>query len=164
MGVLLLNNDFSPLSITTEVRGFNLVFKGRAEIIEWDVDNPIITSIGEFKRPIVIRLTEYIKIPFRTIHLSRNNILKRDLFKCIYCGSKNELTIDHVIPKSRGGNNSWENLVTCCYRCNKYKGQKTPEEVNFVMEHKPVKPNYNYYLTKMCPGFKEEWQKYFRKK
>ena len=162
--ILLLNSDMSPLSITTIVRGFNLVFKGRAEIIEHDTFKPIYTGIGEFKRPKVIKLIEYVTTPYRTIHLSRNNVFKRDNFMCIYCGLKKELTIDHVMPKSKGGQNSWENLVTCCHKCNKKKGQKTLDEINFTMLKKPFKPTQSYFLTKMTSGFNKEWEKYFKKK
>ena len=93
--VLLLNSDMSPLSITSIFRGFNLVFKGRAEIIEHDLNKPIYTSIGEFKRPKVIKMMEYVSVPYRSIRLSRNNIFKRDNFMCVYCGMKKDLTIDH---------------------------------------------------------------------
>ena len=162
--VLLLNSDMSPLSITTIYRGFNLVFKGRAEVVEHDISKPIYTGVGEFKRPKVIKLVEYVSIPYRSIHLSRINVFKRDGFKCLYCGVKKDLTIDHVIPKSRGGLNTWENLVTCCHKCNKKKGQKTPEEANFVMSSKPFKPTHSYYMIKMTSGFNDDWEKYFKKK
>jgi len=161
--VLLLNSDMSPLSITTAVRGFNLVFKGKAEIVESDV-NPIFTGLGEFKRPKVIKLIDYVSIPYRSIHLSRINVFKRDGFKCVYCGVKKDLTIDHVIPKSRGGQNTWENMVTCCHKCNKKKGQKMLEEINFKMSIKPFKPSHSYYMIKMTSGFNDEWEKYFKRK
>lgn len=162
--VLLLNSDMSPLSITSIFRGFNLVFKGRAEIIEHDLNKPIYTSIGEFKRPKVIKMMEYVSVPYRSIRLSRNNIFKRDNFMCVYCGMKKDLTIDHIIPKSRGGENNWENLVTCCSKCNKKKGQKTLEEINFTMLKKPFKPSQTYYMVKMVSDFTKEWEKYFKKK
>jgi hypothetical protein len=159
--VLLLNSDFSPISVTTMRRSFSLVYKGRAEIIE-EYENPIVLGDSIFMRPKVVRLLDYRHIPFRTIFLSRVNIFRRDDHKCLYCDSKKNLTLDHVIPKSRGGDNGWENLATCCVNCNKNKNDKTPEEVGFKLRHKPFKPSQNYFLTKMVSGFEESWLKYFK--
>jgi hypothetical protein len=130
-GVLVLNSDYSPINVTSFKRGFNLVFKGKAEVVQ-SQGQPIITSFGTFLRPIIIRLLEYVSYKISKISVSKHRILKRDKFKCVYCGSQRDLTIDHVIPRSRGGKNTWANMVTSCGKCNHKKGDRTPEEAGFV--------------------------------
>ena len=137
--VLVLNSDFSPLNVTSLRRGFILVEKGKAEVLKKGKD--IVTSIGNFVRPIVIRLLDYVRFRPKNIGVTRRRVFKRDNYKCVYCGSGKHLTIDHVIPKSRGGDNSWTNLVTSCSRCNSNKGNKTPEEAGMKMSHKPYTPS-----------------------
>ena len=139
-------------------KGFKLVFKGKAEVIE-EFDNPIIGVDKKFKRPCVIRLFNYVNFPFLKVKLNRVNILKRDEKKCVYCGSKDRLTIDHVIPKSKGGGNTWENLVTCCFKCNFKKDNKTYKEVGFTMSHKPYRPTYFDYIHKSY-RIETKWRKY----
>jgi len=126
-GVLVLNSDYSPINVTSFKRGFNLVFKGKAEVVQ-STGEPLITSLGEFLRPVIIRLLDYISYRPKKISVSKNRIMKRDKFRCVYCGSQKHLTIDHVIPKSKGGQNTWSNMVTCCSKCNCKKGDRTPEE------------------------------------
>lgn len=138
--VLVLNCDYTPLSITTPKRGFILVDKGKAEIVRAD-ENPITTSYKTYLRPLIIRLLNYIRYHNKKLKINRNRIFKRDNYQCVYCGSRKELTLDHVIPKSRGGTNNWENLVTSCSRCNVKKADRTPEEAKMKMLHKPFEPN-----------------------
>ncbi len=138
--VLVLNSDYSPLNVTSLKRGFVLVDKGKAEIIKKG-DTDIITTIGNFARPIIIRLLDYIKYRPKTIKVNRKKILKRDRYACQYCGSKRNLTIDHVIPRSKGGKNTWGNLVSCCFRCNSKKGDKTLSESGMKLKSKPYTPN-----------------------
>jgi CRISPR/Cas system Type II protein with McrA/HNH and RuvC-like nuclease domain len=135
IGVLVLNSDYSPINVTSFKRGFNLVFKGKAEVVQ-STGEPLTTSLGEFLRPIIIRLLDYISYRPKKISVSKNRIMKRDKFRCVYCGSQKHLTIDHVIPKSKGGQNTWSNMVTCCSKCNCKKGDRTPEEAGL----KPVYP------------------------
>jgi hypothetical protein len=138
--VLVLNADYTPLNVTSLRRGFVLVIKGKAEILEKGIE-PIMTTVGDFVRPIIIRLLSYVKYHSRPLKINRKRIYKRDNNQCIYCESKKHLTIDHVIPKSRGGNNTWNNLVTCCLSCNLKKGNKTPEEAGMRMTLKPYEPS-----------------------
>ena len=159
MQVLVLNSAYQPINITTLTRGFNLVFKGKAEVVEHLSKKPIITERKNYKRPTVIRLLRYISVPFRKIHLSRQNIFRRDDHKCIYCGTNSDLTIDHVIPKSKGGKNSWLNLVSCCSDCNLKKGNRTLEEANMTMSHEPFKPTYLYFVEKF-KKVHESWKIY----
>lgn len=136
--VLVLNSDFTPLNVTSLRRGFILVQKGRAEVLQKGED--IITSIGNFVRPLVIRLKEYIRYRPKSIGVTRRRLFKRDDYSCLYCGSNKRLTVDHIIPKSKGGSNQWENLATCCHRCNSLKGNKTPEEAGMKLRYKPYAP------------------------
>ncbi len=138
--VLVLNSDFSPLNITTLQRGFVLVDKGKAEIVKKG-DKDIITTIGNFVRPVIIRLLNYIRYRRTSLKVNRKRIFKRDRSTCQYCGSKKNLTIDHVIPRSRGGDNTWKNLVTCCSRCNVTKGSKTPKEWGIKLINRPYEPS-----------------------
>ena len=159
MRILVLNMDYTPLNITTLQRGFKLVFKGKAEIVEHEENNPIQTDKRNFKRPTVIRLLRYIFLPFKKVHLSRQNVFKRDDHRCIYCGTNRDLTLDHVIPKSKGGGNTWENLVTCCGSCNVKKDDKTLEEVGLTMRHKPFRPTYLYFIEKI-KNVNNDWKRY----
>jgi CRISPR/Cas system Type II protein with McrA/HNH and RuvC-like nuclease domain len=138
--VLVLNADYTPLNVTSLRRGFILVIKGKAEILEKGVE-PIITTIGDFVRPVIIRLLNYVRYHTKPLKINRKRLYKRDDNQCVYCGSKKHLTIDHVLPKSRGGDNSWKNLVTCCLSCNLKKGNKTPEEAGMKMISKPYEPS-----------------------
>lgn len=162
--ILVLNHDYTPLNITTLKSGFKLVFKGKAEIINDDRNRPIETSISKFKRPTVIRLLRYIYLPFKKVPLSRNNIYRRDNHRCIYCGDKNFLTLDHIHPKSKGGQNTWKNLVTCCNKCNVTKGDMTLHEflkiTGYKMSHKPYIPNYIQFIEKIGGKMREEWKPY----
>lgn len=139
--VLVLNFDFTPLNVTSLQRGFILVNKGKAEIIEAD-DNPIVTTYKEYVRPLIIRLLRYINYRGSGMRVNRQRVFKRDEYQCVYCGSQKDLTIDHVQPRSRGGKNTWTNLVTCCTKCNHKKGNKTPEEANMKLKRKPYEPTF----------------------
>ena len=137
--VLVLNSDFTPHNVTSLRRGFILVEKGKAEVLQKGAD--IITTVGNFVRPLVIRLLNYVRYRPKGIGITRKRIFRRDGFECCYCGSHRNLTVDHVIPKSRGGSNYWDNLVTSCGRCNSNKDNKTPEEAGLKMRYKPTIPN-----------------------
>lgn len=138
-GVLVLNYDYTPLNVTSVRRGFVLVNKGKAEILKSD-ENPIVSGYNSYVRPVIIRLLNYIKHFSRGLRPNRSRIYKRDGHECVYCGSKKSLTLDHVIPKSRGGSNDWTNLVTSCVKCNLKKSNRTPEEARMTMKHKPHIP------------------------
>jgi 5-methylcytosine-specific restriction endonuclease McrA len=157
--ILVLNADYTPMSVTTLGRGFKLVFKGKAEVVVSDRDNPFIYSPSKaFNRPSVIRLKKYIVFPYRKVPMTRQNIYKRDGFKCGYCSNGKNLTLDHIFPRSRGGQNSWKNLVTCCFDCNSRKGDKTPEEAEMILNVKPFAPSYIHLFSKS--DVKEDWKIY----
>ena len=157
--ILVLNADYTPINITNLKRAFNLIYKGKAEIIKHNIISPIVTELRKYKRPTIIRLLRYISIPFRKVNLNRQNIFRRDKFQCVYCGekTKNKLTIDHVIPKSKGGNNTWQNLVTCCKSCNIKKDDKTLEEVGMILTSIPYRPTYIQFVKNITISYKDDW-------
>ena len=157
--VLVLNTTYQPINVTSLSRGFKLVFKGKAEVLEHISKEPIVTERKKFKRPTVIRLLKYVSVPFRKVYLCRSNIFKRDDYSCLYCGSSKDLTLDHVIPRSRGGRNTWQNLATCCKSCNGEKDNKTPKEANMTLRHIPFRPSYIYYVQKFNT-MHESWSFY----
>jgi 5-methylcytosine-specific restriction endonuclease McrA len=113
--------------------------------------------------PSIIRLNEYVHVPYKGVMLSRQNIFKRDNHQCQYCGSRTDLTLDHVIPRSRGGVTSWENLVTACKHCNSRKGDYTPEEAEMPLKRKPFKPSFFMFLRDFSGSIDEEWMTYLGK-
>lgn len=157
--VLVLNYDYTPLNVTSIQRGFVLVDKGKAEIIK-SAENPISSGYKTYVRPVIIRLLRYITHYTRQLRANRNRIYKRDNYECVYCGSSRNLTLDHVVPKSRGGSNNWTNLVTSCQKCNLKKADKTPEEARMKMRHKPFAPTLvseNNTLSNIWNDFKNSF-------
>ena len=125
--VLVLNSSYEPLNFTSWKRAIILLFKEKAQYISKKV----------------IRLVNFVRIPFRTqqlIHPTKANIIKRDNQECQYCGSKSHLTVDHVIPRSKGGKNTWENLVACCETCNVKKGNLDLSQLDMKLKNTPRKP------------------------
>jgi 5-methylcytosine-specific restriction endonuclease McrA len=109
--------------------------------------------------PSVIRLSSYIRVPFKKIELSRKNILRRDEFRCQYCGAKGpDLTIDHIIPKARGGTDTWDNLVSACKKCNNKKGNRTPEEAGMTLHTKVNKPHHIFFIRQFMGKMDEKWK------
>jgi 5-methylcytosine-specific restriction endonuclease McrA len=109
--------------------------------------------------PSVVRLKLYIHVPFKKIVLTRKNILRRDLYRCQYCGRSDvTLTIDHIIPKSKAGDDSWENLVAACIRCNNIKGDRTPEEAKMLLRKKPGRPSHITFMKNFAGRVYEDWK------
>jgi 5-methylcytosine-specific restriction endonuclease McrA len=134
--VLVLNYAYEPISICSVKRALTLITKDKASIIE-GYGKEVYPGI---ELPCVIRLKNYKFIPIRLKNLTRDNIYVRDHYTCQYCIEKfarKDLTLDHIIPESRGGAYSWHNIVTACKRCNRKKADKTPEEAGMVLLHKP---------------------------
>ncbi|ELR70100.1 HNH endonuclease family protein [Fulvivirga imtechensis AK7] len=113
-----------------------------------------------FPMPSVIRLTRYVNIPYKGVALTRLNVFKRDNFSCQYCGTDRDLTLDHVLPRSRGGRSLWNNLVTACKRCNARKGDNTPDEAGTPLRIKPFRPNYVMFLRDFSGFHCDEWKPY----
>ena len=142
MKTLKLDATYRPIGVVDCLEALVMCIVGKATAVEEyeeEISSPSIT----FKIPSVIVLKTVVKFISTGIRPSRNNILWRDKNQCQYCGvieSPRDMTIDHVIPRSRGGENTWSNLVTCCKRCNQKKGNRTPDEANMSLLNKPVKP------------------------
>jgi len=158
--VLILNQDYQPLSVVNVRKSLILLFLNKAELLHDYPGMAINTVSDSYQYPLVIRLRRYAKVPFKNIVLSRKNILKRDASSCQYCGSGSDLTIDHVIPKSRGGPDTWENLVTACNSCNHKKGNRTPKEAEMPLKRKPFKPNHIIFLREYAGTVHELWKPY----
>lgn len=143
---LLLNADYLPLDVVGWQRAMVLWCQGKVEIVETH-DKEVRSVTFSFKLPAVIRLFQYVKTRRKSqVQFTRANIYTRDKFVCQYCHKQHrseDLTFDHVMPVSRGGPRSWENIVTCCIPCNRRKGNQTPAEAGMVLKHKPVRPNYS---------------------
>ncbi|MCF8240279.1 MAG: HNH endonuclease [Melioribacteraceae bacterium] len=138
-----------------------LIFLGKAELVNDNTSKKIHSVKRTFPWPSVIRLNSYIRIPQKKIILSRKNIIKRDKFKCAYCGRGDlPLTVDHIIPKSRGGEDIWENLTAACLRCNNKKGDRTPAEADMPLRIKPYKPNYIMFLLNTVQRIDENWRQF----
>jgi len=158
--VLVLNQDYQPLSVCSVQRSMKLIFLEKAELLHDDPEKKLRTTRKSFQFPSVIRLRNYIRVPYSKIVLSRRNVMRRDDYTCQYCGKKSDLTIDHIMPKSRGGRDSWENLTTACDRCNVRKGNRTPKEAKMDLLGKPYRPVPITFFRDSNGGVQEPWKPY----
>jgi 5-methylcytosine-specific restriction endonuclease McrA len=162
--VLVLNATFEPINVTAVRRALVLMLKGVAQAEEMN-HSEVHSAHQAVKVPSVIRLLAYRHIPQQSRALSRKNILMRDKNTCQFCGRTlpaSELTLDHVMPRSRGGRSSWENLVACCYECNNRKGDRTPEEagLHLVRRPRPFTLHTSRQLMRLIGRQEEKWRKY----
>lgn len=158
--VLVLNQDYSALSVCTVPKAFLLVYLNKAEMLAESPHDFLRTVSSNYPLPIVIRLHRYIHLPYRGVVLSRPNVFKRDGNRCQYCGAYDNLTLDHVIPKSRGGKTNWDNLATACKRCNSRKGDHTPEEVDMPLWQRPFHPSFLMFIRDFSGLADENWLPY----
>jgi 5-methylcytosine-specific restriction endonuclease McrA len=162
--VLVLNASYEPIHVCAARRALVLVLKGIASAEE-HTHVTLHSTRHSLRLPSVIRLLEYRRIPHQARALSRKNILMRDRYTCQYClrgGSSAQLTLDHVIPRSRGGDSTWENLVACCHQCNNRKGNRTPEEagMKLVRQPRPFSLHTSRHLMRLLARSEDRWQKY----
>ena len=162
--VLVLNASYEAINVISAKRAFTSVMKGIA-VVEETSDVVIHTGRLTLPVPAVIRLLEYRRIPRRTRTLSRKGILARDRHTCQYCLEEtlpSKLTLDHIIPRSRGGANAWENLVASCFSCNNRKGDRTPNEAGMPLERypKPFSIHTSRHLLRDSALNQQSWQKY----
>ena len=159
--VLVLNQNYEPLSVCNVRKAVVLLLLEKAEMVEARQNSALRTVSSVYPYPSIVRLFSYVRLPFRKVELTRKNILRRDSHRCGYCGTgKPPLTIDHVIPKSRGGGDTWENLVAACIRCNNRKGSRTPEEAEMLLHRRPFRPNHVTFLRKFAGRIEQEWEQY----
>ena len=157
MKALVLNQDYSPISICSIQRAFVLVFMEKVEMIAPFNGNKFHSVNAEYPIPAVIRLQRYINVPYKSIELTRNNVFRRDNFICQYCGKESDLSLDHLVPRSKGGKTNWRNLVTACKTCNSLKGDETPEAIGFKLRNLPFKPSYVMFLREFSRYRYAEW-------
>lgn len=137
-----------------------LTYLGKAEIISNNDTKLIRTVYQTFDYPSVVRLVFFVKVPFKKIILSRKNILRRDGHRCQYCGTSSNLTVDHMMPRSRGGEDTWENLVTACIKCNNKKGDRTPEESKLSLRNRPKRPSHITFIKNFAGKVDDTWKPY----
>ena len=160
MRTLVLNAGYEPLAVVSFKRALVLVIEGKASLLAYDEGNPVLSASGEWERPSVILLRRYVRIPSgRNVPVSRRGVLRRDGQRCAYCAATAS-TIDHVIPRSRGGADSWENLVACCLRCNNAKGDRTPHEMGWTMRLTPRAPHGTAWLVRGVERPEPRWDEF----
>ena len=162
--VLVLNASYEPINVCAARRALVLVLKGVA-MTEEENGHFLHSARVAMRLPSVIRLLEYRRIPHQSRALSRKNILLRDRNTCQYCHTvlpSSELTLDHVIPRSRAGETTWENLVACCHPCNNRKGSRTPEEAGFKLARapRPFSLHTSRHLMRLLAKSDDQWRKY----
>jgi 5-methylcytosine-specific restriction endonuclease McrA len=162
--VLVLNSSYEPINVCAARRALVLVLKGVASAEE-HANAQVHSARQAMRVPSVIRLLEYRRIPHQTRALSRKNILMRDRYTCQYCLrilASGELTLDHVVPRSRAGESAWENLVACCHPCNNRKGNRTPEEAGMKLSRqpRPFSLHTSRHLMRLLGKSDEQWRKY----
>jgi 5-methylcytosine-specific restriction endonuclease McrA len=159
--VLVLNASYEPLNITTWRRAVVMVLKGKAEGLEHD---PVRRIREDTLLPTVIRLRHFVRVPYKPLPLTRRNLFHRDGHRCQYCGaSAQRLSVDHVVPRSRGGLDTWENVTTACLPCNVRKGNRTPREAAMPLLRPPHRPlgSFSFEASRqISAGQHGEWAKY----
>jgi 5-methylcytosine-specific restriction endonuclease McrA len=160
--VLVLNASYEPINVCTVRRAAVLILKNRAEVLEqgdWSLHSESLT----LPRPVVIRLITYVRIP-RNAHrrkITRRAVFARDRWTCQYCGhERGSLTVDHVIPRSKGGASSWDNIVTCCAPCNRRKGDRLPKQANMTPVRPPCAPSSTIFIHVATPSIPAVWEQY----
>lgn len=161
--MLVLNASYEPLQLISARRAVILLLQEKAELVE-AAQQRLRAQGFSLEIPLVIRLVRYIKIPRRLrLPCSRRGVLARDRETCQYCGiqpGRSQLTVDHVMPRSRGGQTIWENVVTACRECNHRKGGRTPEEANMLLMSVPRQPQYVAFALLGELERHEVWRKY----
>lgn len=138
-----------------------MLYLGKAELVASKNSQAICSVTQQIPFPTIVRLLIYIRVPYKKIVLSRKNILRRDAYKCQYCKRGDvPLTIDHIVPKSKGGDDSWENLVAACVKCNNNKGDRSPDEAKMKLLKKPTKPSHITFMKHFVGRIDEEWKPY----
>ncbi|MGL4339057.1 MAG: HNH endonuclease [Rhodoglobus sp.] len=160
MRTLVLNAGYEPLVVVSFRRALVLVMNQKATVIVADSENPVCAAAGVWERPSVIILRNYVRLPRgRHTPVSRRGVLRRDNNRCGYCGGM-ATTVDHVLPRSRGGTDSWENLLACCLRCNSLKGNRTPTEMGWNTRVTPRPPRGVGYAVRGVEQPLPSWEEF----
>lgn len=161
MKTLKLDSSYKPIDVIDYLDAFSMVWRSKARLVEV-YDEKIVCGNNSYKAPAVIVIKRYINYRFFRIAPTRKNIYQRDNYTCQYCLHRfgiASLTLDHVIPKSKGGDKNWDNLVCCCKKCNQKKGNSFPEEIGMHPDSIPIKPSYGL-LEYLGPNIPEQWKPY----
>ncbi|MDP3879010.1 MAG: HNH endonuclease [Dehalococcoidia bacterium] len=161
--VLVLNQSYEPLNICRVRRAVVLIYQNKAEMLENGAG--FIHSVDhDFPVPSVIRLASMIRrLPRQNKKMTRLEIFRRDGYVCQYCGKEtHQLTLDHVMPRYRNGQHTWENVVSACVPCNRRKAGRTPQEAGMKLMHRPGPPRHSrlFFIPSYYPNARREWQKY----
>ena len=158
--ILLLNQNYEPLSVCNPQRAIRMMIKEKVETI--DPNGGICHAAhSDFKLPSVLKLNYYVRMRKRDIPMTKRNVIRRDNMVCQYCGKHSvAMTIDHVIPKSLGGTDSWENLVCACSECNSKKGDRTPAQSIMLLKRRPRRPHYFSFAISRLGMVPENWKPY----
>jgi len=156
-----LNASYEPLNVCSVRRAHVLVWKGKAEVLE-QLDVPLHSASSTYPWPHVIRLVTYVRVPRGVKRkISRRALFARDGWRCVYCGSTSgRLTLDHVVPRSRGGDSVWENVVTSCAPCNLRKGNRLLHEISMELRELPRVPAPVLFIRLAAPTIPKRWQPY----
>lgn len=158
--VLVLNATFEPINVCSLQRAVVLVLKKKAEVLE-RANRVLRTSTATYAYPLVIRLVNYVRVPRNEKRkISRRAVFARDGYRCQYCGATARLTVDHVVPKSRGGRSSWDNVVTSCAPCNVRKADRLPEEIGMHPHAIPRPPAPDVFIAVVAPRRPKSWEPY----
>ena len=158
--MLVLNLDHYPVAVVPVQKAMVLLLLEKANLLTTYAQLEIRTVTRSYDYPAVIRLSQYKNIPYKGVLLNRANLFRRDRGQCQYCGSTKQLTVDHVIPRSKGGKTSWTNLVTACNRCNVGKGDKSLEQAGLTLKVAPFVPSLSYFLAAYAERQAQEWMPY----
>ncbi len=161
VSVLVLNQNYEPLNVCNVRRAIVLVLRGKAEVLE-SARGVVHSASATFLMPSVIRLISMIRRPRPKLRLTRKEVFARDNWRCVYCGRETkDLTLDHVLPRHRGGQHTWENLVSACKPCNHKKAGRTPQEARMTMYREPSAPRVSiYHAFFQYLVHQEEWRKF----
>lgn len=157
----MLNQSYEPLGICVARRAVVLCYLGKAEIVV-SADGLRVHSVNRsFPVPSVLRLSRLVRLKRREVPLTKPNLMRRDNYTCQYCGDRNvHMTLDHVIPRTHGGTDSWDNLVCACDKCNSRKGDKIPREAGMKLRRKPKEPHYFSFVLASLGTPPAEWRPY----
>jgi 5-methylcytosine-specific restriction endonuclease McrA len=163
--VLVLNATFEPISVVSTRRAVILLLKEKAELVE-AAEAELRAESLSMRMPLVIRLVYFVRIPYKvSLPVTRRTVLARDHYTCQYCGrqpARKDLTVDHIVPRSRGGRTTWDNVVTACQRCNGHKGNRTPDEAGMDVLCQPARPHYVALALIEGAEARHVWDKYLR--
>ncbi len=159
--MLVLNATYEPVNVCTVRRAVVLLLKEKAELIE-RAERELHSACTTIARPVVIRLISYVRIP-RDTHrrkITRRAVFARDDWTCQYCGSRTQLTVDHVVPRSKGGTSTWDNIVASCAPCNRRKGDALPRQAGMRLLKPPRTPSPHVFIHVASPTIPAAWRQY----